>query len=109
MSNRKTKVEPTTEPAIVGNTVLAAVFNPLVEILVDENLDNNNIMPRVFVSIDFGLMLRVGDTLFFEEEGEEQPKWIQKWEDYEQLFDWAITLTQRNILSDRIQFYAKRS
>ena len=24
MSNRKTKVEPTTEPAIVGNTVLAA-------------------------------------------------------------------------------------
>jgi len=26
MSNRKTKVEPTTEPAIVGNTVLAAGF-----------------------------------------------------------------------------------
>ena len=109
MSNRKTKVEPTTEPAIVCNTVLAAVFNPLVEILVDENLDNHNIMPRVFVSLDFGLMLRVGDTLFFEEEYEEQPKWIQKWENYEQLFDWAITLTQRNILSDRIQFYAKRS
>lgn len=109
MSNRKTKVEPTTEPAIVGNTVLATVFNPLVEILVDENLDNHNIMPRVFVSLDFGLMLRVGDTLFFEEEYEEQPKWIQKWENYEQLFGWAITLTQRNILSDRIQFYAKRS
>ena len=27
MSNRKTKVEPTTEPAIVGNTVLAAVYS----------------------------------------------------------------------------------
>lgn len=26
MSNRKTKVEPTTEPAIVGNTLLPAVI-----------------------------------------------------------------------------------
>jgi len=29
MSNRKTKVEPTTEPAIVDNTVLAAGWIPI--------------------------------------------------------------------------------
>lgn len=99
----------TTDKAMQYEPLLVAVFNPLVEILVDENLENHSIMPKIYVSLNFGLMLRVGDTLFFEEENEEQPEWIQKWEDYDQLFDWAITLTQRNILSDRIQFYAKRS
>ena len=99
----------TTDKAIQYEPLLAAVFNPLVEILVDENLENHSIMPKIYVSLNFGLMLRVGDTLFFEEENEEQPEWIQRWEDYDQLFDWAITLTQRNILSDKIQFYAKRS
>ena len=84
------------------------LFHPLVEILVDENLANPMIMPKVYVDLEFGLMLRVGDTLLFKEEGAEQPKWIVKAEDFEQLYDWAITLTERNIYSDRIQFYAKR-
>lgn len=34
MSNRKTKVEPTTEPAIVGNTVLAAVYSEQERIMI---------------------------------------------------------------------------
>ncbi len=84
-------------------------FNPIVEILVVEKLIDYHKPPRVYVSLNFALFLKVGDVLFFPDITEDLPKWIIKWEDYEQLFDYAITLTQRNILEDRIQFYAERS
>lgn len=84
------------------------IFLPLIEILVDENTINND-MPIVYVTLEFALMLRVGDVLFFPPYKETQPRWVEKMDDSEQqLYDRAITLTQRNILSDSIQFYAKR-
>jgi hypothetical protein len=91
---------------------LSSIFNPLVEILVDEALENYEKMPCLHVPLKFGLMLRLGDILFFDDCRDEdeikKPKWVVEWENEDQLFDWCIEITCRNIFPDRIAFYAKR-
>lgn len=81
-------------------------FQPEVEIIVD---DDFNKITSLYVDLDFALFLKVGDVLFFEEENEEQPKWIISCDKWDELYDCAITLTQRNLHTNRLAFYAKLS
>jgi len=83
------------------------LFHPLVEILVIENVEDEVDPPRVYVDLEVGLMLRVGDTIVFNDQESEQPKWIVMLEKPEHLYEQAITLTQRSIVSAKIVFYAK--
>ncbi len=88
--------------------VFADFLNPVVEIIVDEGLEDDEKIPKIYVSLDFGLMLKVGDILSLNSEWEDRPKWIQNWENEEQLYDWGVTLTVRYIINNSIQFFGKR-
>jgi hypothetical protein len=86
---------------------LEQLFHPVVEILVIENVEDEIDPPKVIVDLEVGLMLRVGDVLVFNDKEAEQPKWAVMIEKPEQLYEQAITLTQRSIVSNKIVFYAK--
>lgn len=80
-------------------------FRDEMEIIVNENL--NNKYARFTVKLDFALLIRKNDILFFNEPGKEKPAWIlSAVENYELLEDGAIKITERIIHPDRIQFYA---
>ena len=80
-------------------------FKKIVEILVDEGLSDD---VRIKINLDFAMKLKVGDVLFFEENYKNKPKWIIDTDEKYHLLDGgSIILTQRNILYNEIQFYAK--
>jgi hypothetical protein len=83
-------------------------FQPRVRILVEENIKDSNNTPEIFVQPEFGQILQVGDVIIFEDE-EQLPEWILDSENMDELFDGAITLTQRIINGWGIEFYAKIS
>ena len=74
--------------------------------VVENNIDN--VIPIIYVPIEFALLFKVGDIIIFDEHGN-PPTWVKKWEYYEQLIDRSILLTDRIFKSDCLQFYADRT
>jgi len=88
---------------------LSRLMEPIVEIIVTDYDVPATEVPRIYVGLEFGLMLRIRDVIIFDDTINIQPEWVKSWENVETLSEGAITLTERVIANRQITFYAERS